>query len=381
MIKKIIGKIHLWLGFTSGLVVFILSVTGCILAFQQEIEELIHPYNHVEAQSNSKHLSPSTLKAIAEKELPGKPANGITYREHNKSAMVYFWALEPEYYYIAHINPFTGELLKIENIEKSFFHFILHGHYYLWLPEETGKTVAASATLIFFVMLVTGLFLWFPRSKGAANQRFKINWKARWRRKNYDLHNVLGFYILLIGLTIAVTGLVMGFEWFAKSFYWTTSGGETFIDYYDPPSDTAKVKVTFDEKNPVDIIWKKFYDKLPEGSGMYVAFPLTKTSPINIFVNHRPGTYYKVDYHYFDQYTLEEIPVKGPHGGKYKEAGFGDKLHRMNYDIHIGAILGLPGKILAFCASFICATLPITGFIIWWGRRKKDKTKSNVGNE
>jgi uncharacterized iron-regulated membrane protein len=43
----------------------------------------------------------------------------------------------------------------------------------------------------------------------------------------------------------------------------------------------------------------------------------------------------------------------------------------MNYDIHVGAILGFPGKVLAFLASLIAASLPVTGFMIWWGRRKK----------
>ena len=47
----------------------------------------------------------------------------------------------------------------------------------------------------------------------------------------------------------------------------------------------------------------------------------------------------------------------------------------MNYDIHVGAVLGLPGKILAFFASLIAASLPVTGFVIWWGRRKKSKAK------
>ncbi len=37
----------------------------------------------------------------------------------------------------------------------------------------------------------------------------------------------------------------------------------------------------------------------------------------------------------------------------------------------LGQILGIPGKILAFCVSLICASLPITGFLIWKGRRKK----------
>jgi uncharacterized iron-regulated membrane protein len=47
------------------------------------------------------------------------------------------------------------------------------------------------------------------------------------------------------------------------------------------------------------------------------------------------------------------------------------KLNDMNYDIHVGQILGLPGKIIAFVASLICASLPVTGFIIWWGKHKK----------
>jgi len=48
----------------------------------------------------------------------------------------------------------------------------------------------------------------------------------------------------------------------------------------------------------------------------------------------------------------------------------------MKYDIHTGAILGLPGKLLAFFVSLICASLPVTGFIICLkkkGNQKKQK--------
>ncbi|WP_242499314.1 PepSY domain-containing protein [Flavobacterium sp. 140616W15] len=45
----------------------------------------------------------------------------------------------------------------------------------------------------------------------------------------------------------------------------------------------------------------------------------------------------------------------------------------MNYDIHVGAVLGITGKILAFFASLISASLPITGFLIWWGKQKFSK--------
>ena len=43
----------------------------------------------------------------------------------------------------------------------------------------------------------------------------------------------------------------------------------------------------------------------------------------------------------------------------------------MNYDIHVGAIGGILGKIIAFIASLVIASLPLTGFLIWWGRKKK----------
>lgn len=73
---------------------------------------------------------------------------------------------------------------------------------------------------------------------------------------------------------------------------------------------------------------------------------------------------------------MKKIAINGPYTGKYSEANLGQLLRRMNYDIHTGAILGLPGKILAFLASLVCATLPVTGFVIWWGRRKKGNKKT-----
>jgi uncharacterized iron-regulated membrane protein len=103
-----------------------------------------------------------------------------------------------------------------------------------------------------------------------------------------------------------------------------------------------------------------------------VHFPSSPTSSIYVFVKRDEGTYWRSDYRYFDQYTLEEISA--PHlWGKFEEATAADKLLRMNYDIHVGAILGLPGKILAFFASLIVASLPITGFLIWLKRREVKK--------
>ena len=107
-----------------------------------------------------------------------------------------------------------------------------------------------------------------------------------------------------------------------------------------------------------------------------IFFAAGPSAALSVSINHRPGTYYNMDNYYFDQYTGRELPGKGIYAGAYANASVADKIKRMNYDIHIGAVLGLPGKMLAFFASLIAASLPVTGFYIWWGRRKKKKLPS-----
>jgi len=49
----------------------------------------------------------------------------------------------------------------------------------------------------------------------------------------------------------------------------------------------------------------------------------------------------------------------------------------MNNSTSLVIILGLPDKILAFFASLVSASLPVTGFLVWWGRRNKERRKNN----
>ena len=67
--KKVIGKLHLWLGLASGLVVFVVALTGCLYAFQAEIQDATQSYRFVQAE-NRPTLPPSTLRAIADAQLP-----------------------------------------------------------------------------------------------------------------------------------------------------------------------------------------------------------------------------------------------------------------------------------------------------------------------
>lgn len=373
-VKYWIGRAHLWLGLSSGLVVFIVAVTGCLYAFQEEIQNLTQPYRFVEHRE-APVLPPSELKAIAEKELPGKLIHGIMYTKPGDAAQVIFYNIDPEYYYVVYLDPFTGEVLKVKDALSGFFPFVLDGHFYLWLPHEIGRPVVASFTVVFVVMLISGIVMWWPKNRKATHQRFTVKWKARWRRVNYDLHNVLGFYASFVALILAVTGLVWGFDWFAQTYY-QVAGGEKSLVYMEPSSDTTQ---RLDAGVPaIDRVYAMMRKENPTAEAIEVHVPYTEHSSIEVSINPDDETYWKTDYRYFDQYTLKELSVDHIYG-RIAEASAADKLMRMNYDIHTGAVFGIVGKVIMFFASLIVASLPVTGCYIWWGRRKKEHRKRLEG--
>jgi len=368
--KKIILTIHLWLGLASGLIVLFLGITGCMLAFEREIRSATEPYQYVQKEEKP-FLQPTILKKTAVEQLPGKVLHSISYGEKNKAAVATFYNADPEYFYLIYINPYSGKVLEVKDMGRDFFRVVLMGHYYLWLPPSIGQPIVASATLIFFIMLVTGLILWWPKNKAARKQRFTIKWNAKWKRVNYDLHNVLGFYVTWIIIFIVVTGLVWGFQWFAKTVYWTASGGKSLL-LYEEALSVKKNKTNAVTVSPVDAIWQQVSEQYPSSQLIEMHFPANDSASIEAAINPDASTYWQTDYHYYDQYTLKEIPVKHVYGS-FKNASVADKILRMNYDVHVGAILGLAGKILVFFASLIAASLPVTGFLLWRGKRKKSK--------
>lgn len=366
-IRKITGKIHLWLGLSSGIIIVFLGITGCLLAFETEIRTITDRQQFTAAR-DAPYIAPEKLKSIAQRSLNGKKIVGIEYPGKGRSALAYYY--DAADYFVVAIDPYTGNVLRVKDMNRDFFRIVLNGHYYLWLPPNIGQPIVAAATLIFLVMLVTGLILWWPRNRSARKQRFSVKWNAKWRRVNYDVHNVLGFYMTWVLIFIAVTGLVWGFEWFAKSVYSATSFGRPMPEYSHPLSDTTTARVA---TRTVDELWSVHLRNISGTESISVNFPFSTADPVEILVNHKPGTYYDIEGFRYDQYSGRLLSSEGYDAGSFRSATLANKIKRMNYDIHVGAVLGLTGKVIAFFASLVAASLPITGFYIWWGRNKKKK--------
>ncbi|MDF2454655.1 MAG: propeptide PepSY amd peptidase [Cytophagaceae bacterium] len=373
--KPINAWLHLWLGLASGIVVVVVSITGCILAFEQEIKSITEPYQYTEYVTGKAYLPPSVLIDAAKAELKGKKVTGIMYPEPGKSVVVSSFTRKPKRSFTqVYLDPYSGKVLYVKAEGGDFFRFILEGHFNLWLPRDIGQPIVSYATVIFVVLLITGLVLWWPKNWKKSNQdkSFKIKWSAKWKRVNYDLHNVPGFYAMVIALMIALTGMTFGLQWFTDGLYWGFSGGKSEVHAKAPLSDTTVLVSTFVPVNHIDQIWWNEFKVKPENASMSMSLPSKAASDIiSTTINYRPGTFYNTKNRYFDQYSGKEFSGKTLFEGHAEEMRLHRQIHLYSYDIHVGGILGFPGKVLAFLASLVSASLPITGFIIWWGKKKK----------
>lgn len=160
----------------------------------------------------------------------------------------------------------------------------------------------------------------------------------------------------------------MAFNWFYFIAYKAT-GGDKAPQFIIPESNAKYIRneegiVPYDQLIPI------LYETQPKAKNFELHYPENDTTSILVEVSNSKGLYYNMDYRFFDQNTLEQIETTSIYG-KYKDAHFADKVIRMNYDIHIGAIGGFVGKLIAFLVSLICATMPVSGVLLWYGRRKK----------
>jgi uncharacterized iron-regulated membrane protein len=367
-----IGQVHLWLGLASGLVVFIVSITGCIFVFQKEISDITYKKTFFIQPQQTATLPVGELKQKAQAALGQEHVIGniIVFKEKkrawefmlyksNSKAVTYFGAME--HFRSVFINPYTGAVTGFRDYKYDFFTIVKWIHWSLLLNTSYGQPIVGWSTFIFVVSLITGLVLWWPK-KASSKRSFAIRWKARFKKLNYDLHSVLGFYSLLLALLMGLTGMLWSFQWFQSAVYATAAGTTQKPAYFSAMSDTAAVAI----KDPMEMAYRNTVQQLPSAERINLSPAYGKKGALFVFAYGGKETYYDHTSLQFDQYTgkllyRRDAASKNP----------GERLIDMNFDIHVGAIAGIPGKIIAFIISLVCASLPVTGFCIW--RNKKAK--------
>ena len=367
--KKSILFLHRWLGFISGLAVFIVSITGCIFCFQDDIQDVIYRYRTVEKQQKTM-LEPSELLLRTLAKYPHSKVTLLLFYGPDRAIQVRI--LDNKVAKSVYWNPYTGAYLHTEIMKDNFFLLIKDIHLNLFLPPKIGKLVNGICVIIFVIIMISGLVLWWPKRKSDRKRCFKIKWNGRWRRVNYDLHNVLGFYVTSFAIILALTGLSFSFQCVRKGIANAVNLGETYSkDKEEYTSDIFAKELYPDTLRAIDKALTTARLKSPESTA-FLLFPGNKPSaPISITAYPKPLHFSFNSGFSFDRYSGKLINFV-----PYSKKSPGAKINAMNYDIHTGQIGGTLGKIVAFLTSLISASLPITGLILYLGKKRKRKRRS-----
>ena len=385
--RKVSEWLHLWLGLTSGIIVFVVCFTGGIWVWRYEVWNYTEKHWHVEAQPRP-YLPPSQLADRAKvyfktQGIADDTISTLKYWKPGRSVTMYI-NLPDKKQSVMYMDPYTGKVLKDlreRTAAEKFFIFVRAGHRFFWLPQKIGSPLVGSACIIFVITIITGLIWWYPTkwTKKTVKDSFTVKWGAKWKRLNIDIHNVIGFYSMLFVLALTLSGIFFTFEWFEKGAYKALTWKTLSDEHIEPKSDTTITTAKF--AYPEDVIWNKLSRKYDGKFGsIQFNMPHDPSAPYETTVYFGDGTLlYNSVVNFFDQKTLKELPPAMQHDQPYASLSAGEKLFRMNFDIHTGQILGLPTKILAFFACMIGASMPITGFMIWynrkWGKKNTGRKK------
>ncbi|WP_294285350.1 PepSY-associated TM helix domain-containing protein [uncultured Chryseobacterium sp.] len=385
--KKWSAKLHLWFGLSVGLIVFMVSLSGTMYVFKDEIQQRLRKdVMFVNAETiTRKPLSIETLKEKVTLEVNEKyPVSSVEiplarnrsyeflYYEKDKKAWNYFD--EVKINKLVYVNPYTGEILGIYNEKYDLFPILKSIHWSLLLKTDWGKYVVGIPVVLFIVMLITGIVLWWPKNKKARKGRFRFEWKyvKTWKRRNYDLHNILGFYASFIALLMSITGIYFAYPWVKNTFNLALSGSTELPKEKEVKSPDS---LLVENKAVFDLTARETRKLYAESSSFRI--PLNGKNKKGKPLSNIPVTVYGEDGRFavrnqlaFDKYS-GKLLLNKPH----QKLNIAEKYAHANYDIHTGSYFGIIGKIIWFIAGLICTSLPVTGFLVWLGKRKKKGIK------
>jgi uncharacterized iron-regulated membrane protein len=347
---KRILDLHLYLALITGIVMIVLAVSGCLLIFERKIDRWVNPsLAHVTPQGEQ--LPFTTILQQLNAALPGLRAQRLDQDEPD-SPVVATMSDKSRVY----INGYTGEILGTRQ-GQSLTYYVEQFHVNL-LAGRVGSWIVAIATFALLFQSVSGLYLWWPI------KRMSVKLKGSWLRLNFDLHHAVGFYSALFVCILCLTGIA---RYYADSLQplvnrWANSSTvpRALPSRNIPAQTDAASKITIDDAVTIA------KDKLPGGNLARIILPATKKDSFVVSVRF-PGDEQPSgrSWAVVDQYSGEVLSSLD-----MRYASTGSQFSAITRSIHTGDLSGWPTRLLVGLASFSVVLQTISGFIMWWKRKR-----------
>ena len=398
-IRTFLNDIHLYAGLLSGLIVIAVCFTGTLYVYNTEIREFFDAERYFVEQSGK----PLTLTELKNTFAPLKEGKlvGVNWFEEAGRTVQFTVKKEGEEKAITYfLNPYTGEILAT-NLEKTtteeLMGYVFSLHRWLLFDrvedpilesmsnQDLGRMINGVSTLLFLLGVSTGLLLWLPKKAKNWKQGLSVKWSGNWKRINHDLHNTLAFYSLIALFIMAVTGPFWSFGWYKTAWQKTweiyqapkeePKGAET------PPSEAElsqqkledSLFVQTSQALSLDEVLVTANQRLPYAGNVKLTFPEQAGGLISVSKS-RTGFFARAG---ADQLKLQPENLAIKEVVFFAELPLRQQVGKSVKALHTGEIFGKFTKFLWAIACAIATSLPITGTLIWWNKRKKKRVISD----
>lgn len=395
--RKIFRSIHLWLSVPFGLILTLICLSGAALVFEKEVAEWCHRDLYYVKKVEAAPLPMAQLLAKVAATLPDSiSVTGVNVS--SDAGRTYQVTLSKPRRASIYVDQYTGEVTGRQE-RAPFFNFMFRMH--RWLLDSMkpdggvfwGKMIVGTSTLMFVFVLISGVVVWWPRTRKALKSSLKIVTDKGWRRFWYDLHVAGGMYALVFLLAMALTGLTWSFQWYRTGFYKvfgvevqpgmghgntaanTTVGsgrregrpenGEGRPEGREgrgsrPERSDSEGKSHRHEGHSRSPFahWQRVYEQLAQANPAYRQISVSDGSASVAF--DRLGNQRAADRYKFNPRNGEITETI-----LYRDQDNSGKIRGWIYSVHVGSWGGMLTRILTFIAALIGASLPLTGYYLW----------------
>lgn len=357
-LRKIIFWSHLTVGIFLGIGIFSMAASGVLLAFRSQIEAFTERevrYVSLPSQDMEK-LDFSRALTNIHRKFPHISPNNLTFYSNPAASVVLGFGPDRGMIYL---NPYTGDILGHESKMRRFLSWVQEWHRWLG-SEKMGKPMTGLFCIGMFFMVLSGLYLWWPRERNGWLGMVLFNKRLRGKARNRNWHSVVGFWCSPFLLTITLTGIIMSYAW-ANALLFKITGNR-------PPIRMEKKDHKTDEGEwipvKIDALRAWMDHRVPRWKSVLLRLPQKEGDPLHVTILESdlvgPITRSQLKIHA----STGEIITWEP----YSEQNLGIKLRTWVRYLHTGEVFGPLGQMMMCLGAVGAMGLVWSGFVLAWHR-------------
>ena len=361
-LRSVLFWTHLAAGVLAGAVVLIMSATGVLLTYQRQLQHWADVRGlTVNAFPGATPLSADSLLSLVTAREGKRPATAL-WRVDPMAPVEVSFGRDGR----AYVDPYTGAVLGTGNASmRRFFGGVTDWHRWLARAGEAramGRKITGAANLAFLVIVLSGMWLWWPRNLTWKAVR-QVTWFRRGlaaKARDFNWHNVIGFWSAIPLALVVASGVVISYPWASRLVYAavgepapgaTGAGSAPAPATVPSPLPEAEVRVG-------DVV-AIAAQRVPEWTSISVAWPRSASAPLVYTIDAGTGG---------EPQKRGTLTVSRTSDSTtwapFASQSTGRQLRSWLRFLHTGEALGLLGQTIAGLVSLGAVVLVYTGLAL-----------------